>query len=73
MLKKTHFSLGMASLNTRSTIVDMNKSHVLSYGGEEHPKDSFEILTGEGFEWKAAEGGNVPEWAFQVSVCTLVM
>merc|ERR1711962_1764698 len=37
----------------------------VSYGGEEHSKDSFEILTGEGFEWKAAEGGNVPEWAFQ--------
>merc|ERR1712212_352480 len=38
----------------------------VSYGGKEHTKGSgFEILTGEGFQWKAAENGRVPEGAVQ--------
>ena len=40
---------------------------VASYGGEEHTKGSgFDILTGEGFQWKAAENGRVPQGAVQV-------
>ena len=40
---------------------------VSSYGGNEHAKGSgYEILTGEGFQWKAAENGRVPQGAVQV-------
>ena len=38
-----------------------------SYGGEEYAKGSgYDILTGEGFQWKAAENGRVPQGAVQV-------
>ena len=40
---------------------------VASYGGEEYAKGSgYDILTGEGFQWKAAENGRVPQGAVQV-------
>ena len=39
---------------------------VSSYGGNEHAKGSgYEILTGEGFQWKAAENGRVPQGAMK--------
>ena len=39
-----------------------------SYGGDEHAKSSgYEILTGEGFQWQAAENGRVPQGAVQVT------
>jgi len=41
-------------------------AHVLSYGGREHTKGSgYEVLTGDGFQWKTAEGGRVPQGAVQ--------
>ena len=40
---------------------------MLSYGGREHTKGSgYEVLTGDGFQWKTAEGGAVPQGAVQV-------
>ena len=48
-------------------------SFVPSYGGKEHTKGSgFEILTGEGFQWKAAENGRVPEGAVQVKLASVI-
>ena len=42
---------------------------VASYSGEEHGKGSgYELLTGAGFQWKAAEGGKVPQGAVQVKL-----
>ena len=42
---------------------------VASYGGNEHGKGSgYELLTGDGFQWKAAEGGKVPQGAVQVEL-----
>jgi len=42
------------------------KNVYVSYGGNEHAKGSgYEILTGEGFQWKAAENGRVPQGAVQ--------
>ena len=40
-----------------------------SYGGKEYAKGSgYDILTGEGFQWKAAENGRVPQGAVQVKI-----
>ena len=43
--------------------------YVGSHDGVEHIKGSdCEILTGEGFLWKAAKDGQVPEGAVQVNI-----
>ena len=41
---------------------------IVSHGGEEVVKGSdCELLTGEGFQWKAARDGQVPKGAVQVN------
>ena len=51
----------------KSLVSRLLGAHVLSYGGREHTKGSgYEVLTGDGFQWKTAEGGRVPQGAVQV-------
>ena len=59
----------VATIVTSSSFQADDIFFVGSYGGAEHAYTSgFRLLTGEGFQWKAAENGRVPQGAVQVKL-----
>lgn len=44
---------------------------MVAYGGEEHPKDDFEVLRSGDFVWEFCSAGAVPEGNFEIFYCLI--